>query len=356
VAFALAALALAPATAQAVPIAFDMVGSASLNLSSFSNPFTGAFSSAGDGFQKYQRFVSPSIPFGVLDDSLSIFPPDSLGIIGESNTDVFFGIVDTQNPDNAGPVSATWTFDVTGFHDLNLSIGMGAMGNFEASDSFQWTYQIDGGPAVTAFASAVDEAGSQTYTLDGGAMFTLDDPMLAESTVLSNNLQTLSTNLSGTGTSLSLTLTAEMDSGSEALAFQNIVVDGTPSPIVAFDMVGSASLNLTSFSNPFNGAFASAGDGTSASSPPPSHSVFWTTVCPSSRRTPWVSSAKAIRMCSLASSTPRTRTMLVRSPPAGYSISRASRIWSFPSTWLPWVTSRAAISLSGPIRSTVAPH
>jgi hypothetical protein len=70
-------------------VAFDMVGSASQNLTSFTNAFNGAFSSAGDGFQKYQRGVSSSIPFSVLDDSLSIFTSDSLGIIKEGNTDVF---------------------------------------------------------------------------------------------------------------------------------------------------------------------------------------------------------------------------------------------------------------------------
>lgn len=65
-----------------------MVNSGSLNLISHSNPFDGAFTSASDGFQKYQRGVSLSIPFSVLDDSLVIFPTDSLGIIrdGGRNT------------------------------------------------------------------------------------------------------------------------------------------------------------------------------------------------------------------------------------------------------------------------------
>jgi len=93
--------------AAAQVIASDMTGSTSQNLISYSNSFNGAFSSAGDGFQKYQRGVSPSIPFSVLDDSVSIFPPDSQGIIREDNLNIFFGATDTQNGDNSGPVSAT---------------------------------------------------------------------------------------------------------------------------------------------------------------------------------------------------------------------------------------------------------
>ncbi len=85
-------------------VAFDMVNSASQNLNAHTNAFAGAFASGGDGFEKYQRGVSASIPFAVVDDSLSIFPARRRGIIGEANTDEFFGVIDTENPQNAGPV------------------------------------------------------------------------------------------------------------------------------------------------------------------------------------------------------------------------------------------------------------
>ena len=62
-----------PIQAAAQVVAYDMVGSTSLNLNSYTNPWNGAFSSSGDGFQKYRRGVSPTIPFAVLDDSLIIF-------------------------------------------------------------------------------------------------------------------------------------------------------------------------------------------------------------------------------------------------------------------------------------------
>jgi predicted extracellular nuclease len=237
--FVLVAAALPMGTANASPalsttlVAYDMVGSASQNLVSYTNVWTDAFTYSSDGFQKYQRWVSPTIPYSVLDDSLSIYTGDSLGIIKEGNTDEFFGVTDTVNGDTSGPVSATWVFDVSGTSDLSLSIDMGAMGDFESSDFFVWEYQFDGGTVETAFANTVDEAGSYTYTLEGGSSYTLSDPMLVDGTILTNDLQTFSTALSGSGSQLTLTLTASTDGGSEAFAFQNIYItsaDGPPPP------------------------------------------------------------------------------------------------------------------------------
>ncbi len=223
-----AALALLATPAMADVVAFDMVGSASQNLLDFDNPYTDAFSSPADGFQKYQRGVSGSIPFAVLDDSSSIFPGDDQGIITEANTDVFFGVADTINGDNpSDPVSAMWQFDVAGFTELSLSLDMGAMGDFEDSDFFSWSYSIDGGPLTTLFSTSVDEAGSLEYTLAGGGSFTLNDPMSVNGVQLNNQLQTLSAALIGSGSVLSVMLTASTNGGDEAFAFQNLIIEGT---------------------------------------------------------------------------------------------------------------------------------
>jgi hypothetical protein len=255
------ALVLIPQAAFGQVVAYDMVGSTSQNLISHTNPWDGGFTSAGDGFQKFQRGVSPSIPFSVVDDSLVIFPADSLGIIKDGNTDVFFGVTDTVNGDTSAGVVATWVFDISGASGLELSIDMGAMGDFESSDHFSWTYSIDGSAAAPAFENAVDEAGSHTYTLEGGASFTLNDPMLMQGTILTNDLQTFVAPIAGTGNQLTLVLTAYTDGGSEAFAFQNIVITGSVPTEIAYDMVGSASQNLISHTNPWDGGFTSAGDG-----------------------------------------------------------------------------------------------
>jgi len=236
------------------------LGAQDVNLTGFTNNAP-VFGSAADGFAIYQRGVSASIPFAVLDDSLAIFTPDSLGVIKDGNTDPFFGVTDTENAENSGPVSAEWSFAVGSATNLELSIDMGAMGDFEADDWFAWEYRLDGGGWQTAFASAVDEAGSQTYTLEGGASFTLDDPITVDGTVLTDDLQTLTAALTGTGAQLDLRLTAQTDGGSEALVFQGIEITGTaPRVTVAGDLSAGGALNLVSFTNDAP-AFSSAGDG-----------------------------------------------------------------------------------------------
>jgi hypothetical protein len=226
-------------------IGFDMVGSASQNLLSFTDDPAIPFTSPGDGFNKFQRGVSGSIPFAVVDDSAGSFPGDTLGIIKTGNTDEFFGIVDTNNGDTGGrDVVATWVFDITGAPGIELSIDMGAMGDFESSDWFEWAYSIDGGLTHVAFANTVDEAGSHTYTLESGTVVTLNDPMLMNGVVLTNDLAPFSTPLRGTGSELTLTLTANTNSGSEAIAFQNLILaegEGLPEiPLLEiFDIQGS---------------------------------------------------------------------------------------------------------------------
>ncbi|MEO1056059.1 MAG: ExeM/NucH family extracellular endonuclease [Actinomycetota bacterium] len=212
-------------SATTTVVASDLTGAAPVGLVNFTNdapPFT----SAGDGFGKFQREVSASIPFSVLDDSAVGFPSDSVGIIDETNLGEFFGVTDTENADNSGPLSATWLFDISGAADLSVSIDMGAMGDFEASDSFEWTYSIDGTPAATLFTLVADEDATRDYTLAGGSVFTLNDPLTVGTVELSNILQTVSADVAGAGAELALTLTAETDGGSEAVAFQNIVIHG----------------------------------------------------------------------------------------------------------------------------------
>jgi predicted extracellular nuclease len=86
------------------------------------------------------------------------------------------------------------------------------MGDFEAGgDYFRIEAAIDGGVPQLLFESTVDEAGSQDYTLEGGAMS-------------NNNLATFSKPLVGSGTELVVTVTAEANGGTEAVAFQNLII------------------------------------------------------------------------------------------------------------------------------------
>ncbi|MBN7797146.1 ExeM/NucH family extracellular endonuclease [Parahaliea mediterranea] len=213
----------AAAQAQETVVAFDLVGSANSKRISFHNDPATPFSSPADGFGIYQRGVSPSIPFAVLDDSLS-YSGDSLGIIDESNLNAFFGVSDTVNDDASGPVVATWAFDISGATELGIAIDMGAMGDFEGDDLFEWRVAIDGGSPVTVFKPVADENASHTYTLADGDSFTLNDPLTLDDTVLTNALQTFRAAIAGEGATLTLSLVARTNGGDEALVAQNIRV------------------------------------------------------------------------------------------------------------------------------------
>ena len=214
-----------------------------------------AFANPGDIFGLEDR--QDDSPFSVLDDSDGSFATDELGIIGSSDFDNFFGVSDTQNGDNGGALTAEWAFDISSAtSDLKLSIDIAAMGDFETSDEFQFEVSIDGNPFTSIFTVAVDEAISQTYTLEGeiqpeetapGELFegqmaggprviTVDDPLRVDGTLLSNEFQTFMTPLAGTGDELVLRFTATADGGSEAFVFRNIVIEGLiDDPLLAGD-------------------------------------------------------------------------------------------------------------------------
>ncbi|SFI97387.1 hypothetical protein SAMN05216258_111143 [Albimonas pacifica] len=215
----------APTAVGGTVVASSLTGAADVNLVSYANAFTDAFSSSGDGAQIYDRDASASIPFAVLDDSLATFPADALGIVDDTNLDPFFGVTDTVNGDNpTGEVEATWVFDIAGQDDLSVSLDLGAMGDFEADDAFAFEVSIDDGPATTLFEAVADEDGALTYRLAGGAEIALDDPLTVEGIALSNELTQFAKAIEGTGSQLTLTFRGATDGGSEAFAFQNIVV------------------------------------------------------------------------------------------------------------------------------------
>lgn len=224
---------------------------APLNLVSFQQlPVDGTYTAPASGFGEFQIGVSATIPFALLDDSTGPFPGDAVGIINSAaKTDAWFGVTDTidnavpaNNP--SGEAAATWTFDVSGASSLEVSIDMGAMGDFEATgvnrDRFDWSYSLDGGDFAPLFASSVDEAASAAYTMASGIEINLVDPLSmtpagGAAVQLSNILQTLTAPIAGLGELLTLRLVAKTDGTSEAYAFDNIVVTGLVASFAAAD-------------------------------------------------------------------------------------------------------------------------
>lgn len=203
----------------------------------------------GDAFWSMSRLtLGPGgigMPFAQSDDSVvasagnTVFANDNLGLVSAntagSKTDGYFGVTDTENGSNSGPVVATWRFDVTGFTGLSINMDFGAIGDFEAADSFVFDASMDGGATFTTiFSSSVDEAGSKVYeALDSGFVPTLDDPLSINGVMLSREFQNISASLDGvnrTGDELIFRFTAESDGGTEAFGFDNINIRGVPTP------------------------------------------------------------------------------------------------------------------------------
>ncbi len=242
-------------------IAFDLVNGTSDDLNSFVVITSGGVDptqwSPGDwfGVASYGSWPqSAGIPFALADDSVagvsgSPFAGDNQGIIDSTtaSTDRFFGSVDTVNGNNPdGRATATWEFNISSAENLSLSIDMAAMGDFESSDSYVWSYSIDGGAFQDIFVSSVDEAVSQTYTMESGTVVVLDDPMRMDGVVLNDEFQTFTEAISGTGSTLTLQVTGGGDGGSEAFAAKNIVIEGdlgatSPSLVISEIMFNPAS-------------------------------------------------------------------------------------------------------------------
>jgi len=220
---------------------------------------TGPFD-AGDAFGVLQRFTAwpEPVPFNLLDDSVSLFPAvasppsiatagDNLGVIPESKIDHFFGMVDIKGDANGNYVinpaaprfaTATWTFDISGRSNISVQFDAAAMGDFERAatcssppcdeDTYTFKVSIDGGAETTIFDARADQDINETYTMAGGGMFTLDDPLVDQVSmvVLSNSFQTFSASVSGTGSTLTLKFEGYGDGAAEVFAFDNIMIMG----------------------------------------------------------------------------------------------------------------------------------
>lgn len=241
----------------------NIVGSPARNLSYSQTPDIGVLIEPGDGFQPFSRLIQPElIPFSLLDDTCSVFPTDSQGIVDENKLDFWFGVCDLTNAENpAGTGTVTLTFDVSGFDNLSVSIDMAAMGDFEAGgtnpDFYNFTYQLDSGTETPLFTTAVNEDIAEDYTLAcNPTPFTLQDPMFANGVELSNIFQTMTASISGTGNVLTIRFHASGDGGTEAFAWDNLVINsgatgGCPNPMPActnadiFPVAGDCAVDLS---------------------------------------------------------------------------------------------------------------
>lgn len=234
-------LAVPSTTAVADPtvVASTLGDDADLNLLTADADAVG-YSKPADGFGTYQRGVSTTIPFALLDDSAGSFTPDTQGVIDTGETFPFVGATDTVNGDAfADRQVASFTFDVSGADGpLFVNVRAGAMGDFEASsDSFEFTATV-GGAAAGSLAATVDEAASRTYTLESGTVVSLPDPLNLGGVELDDDLRDVSFPVTATGDELVVEFAAETNGGGEAFVFTDLVITADE-PLVGGDGGGT---------------------------------------------------------------------------------------------------------------------
>ncbi len=231
----------------------QIVGDGTTNGNLISGEFFANYSASGDAFNPMSRSsLMPTetdagqvgMPFNIADSSVAgpagsgPFAGDTLGFAGVAKQDGFFGVTDTVNFNNTFAV-ATFTFDVSGETDLGFAVDVAAMGDFEdPEDVFLFEYSLDGSPFQPLFSAIAWESGSTVYTMDGGAVVNLDDPLIMNGVLLNDVFQTIKTPISGTGNSLTIRFTARTDGG-EGFGFDNLTVP-TPGSLALLGLGGLA--------------------------------------------------------------------------------------------------------------------
>ena len=187
------------------------------------NPIPGTFiSSIRDVFGIVDRTVN----FDFADDTL--MDPTFQGMFPTTVTDSFLATADLDNPDNpSGTGQVIYEFDITGASDLVFSADFAAMGDFELSNDINTvSASIDGGASEVLIEFVVNEDIDQTYTFEDGSTDVENDPMTIQGVTLDNTFQNFSAPITGTGTTLTITMDFAGNGGSELIAINNLVIEG----------------------------------------------------------------------------------------------------------------------------------
>ena len=169
----------------------------------------------------------------VLDDLFD--QRDRIGIVPTAyQGNNFFAVQDMKNPSNpSGQGGFLLQIDISEAGTLDyLSIDMGAMGNWNRNDRLEWTYRIDEGPYETAFLLENDPDMSLAYTLSGGNVRLIDNPLKFSAPEslkghnIGNKLRTYSFKFEPEtrGQTLSIYFVAQTDGANEIYCFDDLTL------------------------------------------------------------------------------------------------------------------------------------
>ena len=185
------------------------------------NPIPGTFASSNlSVFGIVDRTVNENF----ADDTL--IDPSLSGLLPSTVTDNFLAQADLLNPDNDGSATLQYTVDISEAENLDFSIDIAAMGNFENSDTSLIVATIDGGAPQLLVGVVPDVSIAQEYFFEDGSSQTLSDPMTANGIILINSFQTITVPIFGTGSVLTLDFTFSGNGPNEEVAFNNMRVRG----------------------------------------------------------------------------------------------------------------------------------
>ncbi|MEL7036330.1 MAG: ExeM/NucH family extracellular endonuclease [Cyanobacteria bacterium J06592_8] len=127
------------------------------------------------------------------------------------------------------PITVTWSgLDISGLNNLEFSGDFAEFfddpGDIDAADSIQLTYQIDGGTSQNLLWFSGADFSSTSSPSNGVFREDTDFDGVGDGTALGDAAQTFTAAISGTGSTLDLQLSLNLDSGDEDFGIDNFII------------------------------------------------------------------------------------------------------------------------------------